>query len=99
MNITQWKERMRVAKERKVIDNMQEKLALEINDKAKKLRALSRTPGWRYLDEYFEHKEKLLRDKLELCKKEELVDVQSELKAEKELRRFIENAVKYVDNQ
>ena len=98
MNITQWKERMRVAKERRVIDNMQEKLALEMNDKAKKIRALSRTPGWKHLNEYFEHKEKLLRDKLELCRKEELIEVQCELKAEKGLRRFIENAVKCVNN-
>lgn len=99
MNITQWKERMRVAKEKRVIDHMQEKLALDINAKAKNLRALARTPGWKHLNEYFEHKEKLLRDKLELCKREELVDVQTEIKAEKELRRFIENAVKYIDTQ
>ena len=45
MNISQWKERMRVAKEMKVIDRMQEKLALEINDKAKKLKVLAASNG------------------------------------------------------
>jgi len=99
MNISQWKERMKVAKEMKVIDRMQEKLALEINDKAKKLKVLAASPGWKYLNEYFDHKEKLLRDKLEICTANELINVQADLKAEKELRRFIENAVKYIDKQ
>lgn len=93
MNIEQWKERFRVAKTRSEMVKLQDNLTEELRSKGEKLKTLSRHAGWKVIEEYFDSKDKLIRDQLELAPIDKVVDLQKELKAQKDLRTFMNNMI------
>lgn len=90
MNIEQYKARSDAKRQMKVL-RQEEQIEVErLKQEANVVRAMSRTPGWKALERYFQRTDARYKEKFKYISTEkELFKLQADIKANEELVKFV----------